>query len=112
MSTPIILKLDAQKMNRNWFFQGQKGNYIDLVCYENDQIDQYGNSHVVKQNPPRELRDQGEKPIIVGNGKWMPGKGGQQQQRPAPPARREPMPPVNPKGSSNFMDEDDTSPPF
>lgn len=77
----IILKLDVQKIVKDWLFKGQKGTYIDLVIYENDTEDPYGNSHVVKQSPSKELRDQGTKPVIIGNGKWMHATG---QQAPAP----------------------------
>lgn len=82
----IILKLDVQKIVKDWLFKGQKGTYLDLVIYQNDTEDPYGNSHVVKQSPSKELRDQGTKPVIIGNGKWMHATG---QQAPAPrPAQR------------------------
>jgi len=77
----IILKLDVQKIVKEWLFRGQKGTYLDLVIYQNDTEDPYGNSHVVKQSPSKELRDQGTKPVIIGNGKWMHATG---QQAPAP----------------------------
>lgn len=88
MSQPqhIILKLDVSKIVKEWLFKGQKGTYLDLVVYENDATDQYGNSHVVKQSPSKDLRDQGTKPIIIGNGKWM-NAGGRQ---PAQPSRGQP----------------------
>lgn len=90
MSQHIILKLDVTKIIKEWLFKGQKGTYLDLVVYENDATDQFGNSHVVKQSPSKELRDQGTKPVIIGNGKWMNAGGrGQQAQRPGQaPARR------------------------
>lgn len=78
----IILKLDVQKIVKDWLFKGQKGTYLDLVIYQNDDLDPYGNSHVVKQSPSKELRDQGTKPVIVGNGKWM--NSGGPTTRPAP----------------------------
>jgi hypothetical protein len=81
----IILKLDVQKIVKDWLFKGQKGTYLDLVIYENDAEDPYGNSHVVKQSPSKELRDQGTKPVIIGNGKWMHSTGQQ-----APAARQAP----------------------
>jgi len=85
MPTPIIAKIDVKKINKEWLFTGTKGTYLDAVIYENDNVDQYGNSHVIKQNPPQESRAQGAKPVIIGNCRWMPQKGGSQsQQRPAP----------------------------
>jgi hypothetical protein len=92
MPAPIILKIDLRKIPDEWVFKGAKGDYADCVAYENDEIDQYGNSHVIKLSPPRELRDQGVKPIIIGNGKWMPQKGGT---RPAPRQQTRPAPRLN-----------------
>ena len=83
----IILKLDVQKIVKDWLFKGQKGTYLDLVIYENDAEDPYGNSHVVKQSPSKELRDQGTKPVIIGNGKWMHATGQQATPRQAPAQR-------------------------
>jgi hypothetical protein len=82
MPTPIIAKIDVKKINKEWLFTGTKGTYLDAVIYENDNVDQYGNSHVIKQNPPQEARAQGAKPVIIGNCRWMPQKAC--QQRPAP----------------------------
>lgn len=88
MPAPIILKIDLRKIPDEWVFKGAKGDYADCVAYENDEIDAYGNSHVIRLSPPREMREQGTKAIIIGNGKWMPQKGGapppRQQARPAP----------------------------
>jgi hypothetical protein len=86
MPTPIIAKIDVKKINKEWLFAGTKGTYLDAVIYENDNVDQYGNSHVIKQSPPQEARAQGAKPVIIGNCKWMPQKAG--QQRPAPNKQR------------------------
>lgn len=90
MATPIIAKIDVKKINKEWLYTGAKGTYLDAVIYENDAIDQYGNSHVIKQNPPKEARDQGAKPIIIGNCRWMPQKNGSGNPKPAPrPAKQE-----------------------
>lgn len=97
MSQHIILKLDVSKIVKEWLFKGQKGTYLDLVVYENDATDQFGNSHVVKQSPSKDLRDQGTKPVIIGNGKWM--NGGQRQQ-PAQGQGRSQAPAGRPAGRS------------
>jgi hypothetical protein len=95
MPTPIIAKIDVKKINKDWLFAGTKGTYLDAVIYENDNVDTYGNSHVIKQNPPQEARSQGAKPVIIGNCKWMPQKGGTNS-RPAAtssatPAKQHPL---------------------
>ena len=46
MSQHIILKLDVTKIIKEWLFKGQKGTYLDLVVYENDATDQFGNSYL------------------------------------------------------------------
>jgi hypothetical protein len=100
MSNHIILKLDVTKIVKEWLFKGQKGTYLDVVVYENDATDQFGNSHVVKQSPSKDLRDQGTKPVIIGNGKWMNSGQRPAQTRPAPGQRppaqagRRPSPPA------------------
>lgn len=89
MPTPIIAKIDVKKINKEWLYTGAKGTYLDAVVYENDAVDQYGNSHVIKQNPPKEARDQGAKPVIIGNCRWMPQKNGSGNSKPAPrPAKQ------------------------
>lgn len=80
MANTIILKIDVTKLKKEWFFKGQRGTYVDLALYENDQPDEYGNTHSIKQNPPKEKRDAGEKGHYVGNGKALEKR---QQQRPA-----------------------------
>lgn len=101
MPTPIIAKIDVKKINKEWLFTGAKGTYLDAVIYENDNVDQFGNSHVIKQNPPQEARAQGAKPVIIGNCKWMPQKA-DQQQRPAP---RQQQANVNTSAESPESDE-------
>jgi hypothetical protein len=104
MPTPIIAKIDVKKINKEWLYTGAKGTYLDAVVYENDAVDQYGNSHVIKQNPPKEARDQGAKPVIIGNCRWMPQKNGSGNAKPAP----------RPAKQDSFADDtgDDTSIPF
>ena len=81
---PLQLKIDVKKLKKDWFFNANSGAvYADLNVYENDELDQYGNSHVIKQNPDKASREAGAKAHIVGNGKvWG------NQQRQAPPARK------------------------
>lgn len=96
----IILKIDCTKLKKEWLFKGQKGTYADLVLYDNEGLDEYGNSHSIKQNPPKEARDRGEKGVYVGNGKWMQR---QQEQRP-PVKKKEPRDtrPIHEQGESSI----------
>jgi len=63
----LRLKLDVTKLDKTAFFKGKSGTYCDLVLWENDQPDQYGNTHSVKQDMGKERR--GEKTPYVGNAK-------------------------------------------
>jgi hypothetical protein len=78
----IKLKIDVTKLDKTRFFKGAKGTYADLVIYENDTPDEYGNDFSVKQDCSKEDRDNGVKMPYIGNGKRI----GQKKQE-APPAR-------------------------
>lgn len=110
----IILKINVKKLNKDWFFKGEKGTYADLVLYDNEGLDDFGNSHAIKQNPPKELREQGAKGIYVGNGKWM--QSAQSQQSSRPPQRQQSRPPARQQQTTqrepDYGSEDDDSIPF
>ena len=61
------LKLDVTKLDKSAFFKGAKGTYVDITLWENDQPDEYGNTHSAKQDMGKERR--GEKTPYVGNAK-------------------------------------------
>ena len=63
----LRLKLDVTKLDKTAFFKGKSGTYVDLVLWENDEPDQYGNTHSVKQDMGKERRR--EKTPYVGNAK-------------------------------------------
>lgn len=65
----IKLKIDVTKIDKSRLFVGAKGTYLDLVVYENDQPDEYGNNFSVKQDCTKEDRDAGVKMPHIGNGK-------------------------------------------
>jgi hypothetical protein len=90
----LNIKLDVTKILKEHLFTGKNGaKYLDLTVWENrDGVDSYGNSHMVVQALPKELRDQGQKGPILGNGKTF-GQSAAPQQRAtsqngaAPPAQ-------------------------
>lgn len=61
----LKLKLDVSKLDKSAFFKGAKGTYCDLILWENDEPDQWGNTHAVKQDMGKDRR--GEKTPYVGN---------------------------------------------
>jgi len=56
----IKIKIDVTKLDKSRFFKGAKGTYADLVIYENDQPDEYGNDFSVKQDCSKEDRERRE----------------------------------------------------
>lgn len=78
----IRIKLNLRKLLDHHIYRGEKGDYVDLVVWENrDGEDEYGNTHAVKHSIPKEARDAGEKEPYVGNGKLIEQSGGQHQNR-------------------------------
>lgn len=65
----IALKINLSKIDKNRIFKGEKGQYIDVIVFENDEADQYGNTCSIQMSLSKEDRDQGVKPIYLGNGK-------------------------------------------
>lgn len=65
-----------------------KKKYLPFVIYENDEPDQYGNTHVIKEDISKEERDAGKKARIIGNAKAIGQRQAprQQQSRPSPRA--------------------------
>jgi hypothetical protein len=103
MPQTIILKIDVSKINKDWLFKGQRGTYLDLALYENDQPDEYGNTHAIKQNPPKVQREAGEKGHYVGNGKALEPRQKPQQR---PQERQRPAPQTGPSYSDDMPEDD------
>lgn len=66
MPQPIRLKIDVTKLDKSLFFHAQSGAiYCDLVAWENREPSQYGDTHTITQDRPKDDRDR--KMPIVGN---------------------------------------------
>lgn len=66
---PIALKINLSKIDKDRIFHGEKGKYIDVVVFDREEPDQYGYTHSVQMSLSKEEREQGVKPIYIGNGK-------------------------------------------
>jgi hypothetical protein len=66
---PISLNVNIDKIDKNKFFKGKKGRYLDLILFETPDSD-YGD-YLVKQRG-----DKDEKMPILGNGKYFAPKNG------------------------------------
>lgn len=65
---PISINVNVDKVDKNRFFDGKKGRYMDLILFETPDSD-YGD-YMVKQRG-----DKGERMPILGNGKYFKPKG-------------------------------------
>lgn len=84
----IKIKLDLKKIPEDKIFAGQKGDYVDLILFDNrDGVDSYGNAGFVALDVTKEEREAGEKGAIVGNFRHIGGTPKTQQQ---PPQQRPP----------------------
>lgn len=100
------LKLDVTKLDKSAFFKGAKGTYVDITLWENDEPDEYGNTHSAKQDMGKERR--GEKTPYVGNAK--PFGSGAGRDVPAAEATRKSQPAARPAPPAD--DEEETDIPF
>lgn len=68
MSRPIKIKINYTRIVQSALYDGKNGQYLDLVAWPNKNgPDQYGNTHMVCQELPREAREAGERGPILGN---------------------------------------------
>lgn len=96
----IVLKLNVAKLDKKRFFAGKNGAiYCDLVLFENDEPDQFGNDFSVKQSQTKEERASGEKLPYVGNAKTI---GTSRPSRPSEPARRQESAPATHPGDDDI----------
>lgn len=66
---PISINVNIDKVEKERFFKGKKGRYMDLVLFETPDSE-YGD-YLVKQRG-----EKGEKMPILGNGKYFKPKDG------------------------------------
>ena len=71
------IKINVEKIDKQYLFKGEKGTYLDLVLFESPN-QQYGDTHMVVQSIPKEERDKGIKGAIVGNATLESGQTGSQ----------------------------------
>lgn len=65
---PISISVNVKKVDKDRFFKGKKGLYMDLVLFETPESE-YGD-YLVKQRA-----EKGEDMPILGNGKFFEPKG-------------------------------------
>lgn len=101
------LKIDVTKLDKSAFFKGAKGTYVDITLWENEEPDEYGNTHSAKQDMGKERR--GEKTPYIGNAKpFGAGTSGKGRDVPASEAVRK----TAPAQATQPDDGDDSDVPF
>lgn len=117
MARPIKIKINVTKILKEYIFEGKNGKYLNLVAWPNKNgTGQYGDTHFVSQDIPKEARDSGMQAPILGN-LTLPEEDAPQQRheqttRPAPrpnSTRRPPPgtiehPPIQP--DTGFEEDD------
>lgn len=64
----INLKIDVSKIDKDRLFVGEKGTWLDLVYFYNDEKDTYGNNGLIKQQCTKDERTAKLEMPILGNG--------------------------------------------
>lgn len=86
----IKAKLDLMKIPKDKIYIGQKGKYLDIIIFQYDEQDKYGNDFSIQISRSQEERESGGKAIYIGNGKIQEHK---------------PFSPVPPKINDSFDGE-------
>lgn len=65
----IKVRIDVKKLNKEYFFKGEKGTYADVTILYNEEPDQYGANGMVVQDVPKAIyeKDKTIKGNILGN---------------------------------------------
>jgi hypothetical protein len=86
MARPIKIKINVTRILKEYIFEGKNGKYLNLVAWPNKNgTGQYGDTHFVSQDIPKEARDEGVQAPILGNLTLPEDEApARQQQRPAP----------------------------
>jgi len=90
----ISASISSHKIDKSLVVdKGDGKRYLNIVLFENDKPDQYGNDGIIKQSLTKEQRAAGTQAPIVGNWKWM--------NKPAAPKGSTPKPAASPADDSD-----------
>jgi len=100
----LSAKIDVTKIPRHAIYVGEKGKYISIDIWVNEDPDNYGNDCSINMSQTKEEREAKSKKIYIGNGKKKFGWG-------APTG--EPMDAHNTSKSNGYLPQaDDDEIPF
>ena len=67
MSKMYYGSIDVTKIDKSKLHQGEKGKYLNIVIWVNDEPDQYGNKVSVQQGQTIDERQSGVPKVFLGN---------------------------------------------
>ena len=59
MARTITASINLSKIDKSKLIKGQKGTYLNLVLFVNDEPDQFNNNVAIAQSQTKEVRDGG-----------------------------------------------------
>ena len=69
----LSVKINLDKVDKEKLYKGQKGTYLDVDLWVNDEPDAYGNDASAIQSQSKEDREKGISKNYIGNGKKLFG---------------------------------------
>jgi len=66
MGKLITGKIDVTKIVKSLLYEGKKGTYLDLIIWQNDKPDQFGNDFSIQQRTGKD-----EPKIYIGEAKFF-----------------------------------------
>ena len=67
----ISARINVDKIEKERLFKGEKGKYLDITIFINDEKDQYENNGFMVQQVTKEEREKGVKGPILGNVRYI-----------------------------------------
>ena len=74
-ATLITASINLDKIDKSKIVKGEKGNYLNLTMWLNEEADQFGNHVSLQQSLSKEEREAKADKIFLGNGKKYDAKG-------------------------------------
>lgn len=80
MRIGLSVRIDVTKIDKDRFYKGEKGTYMDLTTFiDTENLDKYDNNGFISQSVTKEERDGGVQTPILGNVRVIYQDGAKQQ---------------------------------
>jgi len=84
MSKLVTAKIDVTKIPKEAIYIGEKGKYLSIDIWINDEEDNYGNDTSINVSQSKEDREAKVKKVYIGNGKTKFGFDAKPAPKPQP----------------------------